>query len=203
MKLVVAGPDEAWEELKEGLNDAEWIKADVRDFALNRDADAFFNLADDAATATYPTGLPALFINSVVMPLKACTHPANTVRINGWKGFLRRNTWELSGELNASLQNVLTAMGKRAVVVKDEPGFISARIIAMIVNEAYFAKGEDVSTEAEIDIAMRLGTNYPKGPFEWASEIGIAQVYALLLKLKETDARYIPAPALEKAFATP
>ena len=47
--------------------------------------------------------------------------------------------------------------------VPDEPGFIAARIIAMIINEAYYAKGEQVSSKADIDIAMKLGTTIPWG----------------------------------------
>ena len=68
----------------------------------------------------------------------------------------------------------------------------------MIINEAYFAKGEYVSTEKEIDIAMKLGTNYPHGPFEWATIIGIKNIYELLKTLSEPDTRYKPSPLLEQ-----
>jgi 3-hydroxyacyl-CoA dehydrogenase len=43
----------------------------------------------------------------------------------------------------------------------------------MIINEAYFALEDNVSTKAETDIAMKLGTNYPYGPFEWGQLIGL------------------------------
>jgi 3-hydroxybutyryl-CoA dehydrogenase len=56
--------------------------------------------------------------------------------------------------------------------------------------------GDGVSGKAEIDTAMRLGTNYPKGPFEWCEQIGIKNVFVLLTKLCETNKRYIPAPQL-------
>ena len=48
----------------------------------------------------------------------------------------------------------------------DIPGFISARVVSMIINEAYFALEEEVSSKEEIDTAMKLGTNYPYGPFD-------------------------------------
>jgi 3-hydroxybutyryl-CoA dehydrogenase len=83
--------------------------------------------------------------------------------------------------------------------VPDEAGFVSARIIAMIINEAYHAKDEAVSTEADIDIAMKLGTNYPYGPFEWANEIGVQHVYALLQKLSLNDERFLPSAGLAAA----
>jgi 3-hydroxybutyryl-CoA dehydrogenase len=68
----------------------------------------------------------------------------------------------------------------------------------MIINEAYFALGDGVSTKEEIDIAMRLGTNYPYGPFELVQKIGLNNIHGLLKKLKEQSTRYNIAPALEK-----
>jgi 3-hydroxybutyryl-CoA dehydrogenase len=53
----------------------------------------------------------------------------------------------------------------------------------MIVNEAFIALKEGVSTKEEIDIAMKLGTNYPYGPFEWAEKIGTERIKNLLSKL--------------------
>ena len=75
--------------------------------------------------------------------------------------------------MTESHREALHALAKQHTQVPDEPGFIAARIIAMIINEAYYAKGEQISSEADIDIAMKLGTNYPLGPFEWARLIGL------------------------------
>jgi 3-hydroxybutyryl-CoA dehydrogenase len=77
---------------------------------------------------------------------------------------------------------------------------IAARVIAMIINEAYWGLGEGISTKAEIDIAMKSGTNYPYGPFEWSEKIGLSKIGALLKKLSEEDRRYALAPALEEAI---
>ncbi|MCW3087600.1 MAG: hypothetical protein JWQ78_986, partial [Sediminibacterium sp.] len=76
-------------------------------------------------------------------------------------------------------------------------GMIAARVIAMIINEAYFGLGDGISTRGDIDTAMKLGTNYPYGPFEWSEKIGLKKIYALLKKLNETSIRYVIAPALE------
>ena len=84
------------------------------------------------------------------------------------------------------------------ITVQDEPGFISARIIAMIINEGYFAVEDHVSSKAEIDTAMKLGTNYPFGPFEWSHLIGLNNILALLQKLNLTDTRYQPSQLLMK-----
>ena len=72
----------------------------------------------------------------------------------------------------------------------------------MIINEAYFGLGDDLSTKAGIDTAMKLGTNYPYGPFEWCEKIGTEKIYSLLKKLEATNSRYTPAPLLAKEVKT-
>lgn len=120
----------------------------------------------------------------------------NSFYINTWPGFLDLATWEVGGKENDSLKNALSKLGKRCVFVEPETGLISARVISMIINEAYFALEDDVSKKPEIDIAMKLGTGYPFGPFEWSEKIGLKNVAALLLKLSETDTRYAPSKLL-------
>ena len=88
---------------------------------------------------------------------------------------------------------------KNIIRINAWPGFISARIIAMIINEAYYALDEKVSSKTDIDIAMKLGTNYPYGPFEWCNIIGVQQVYQLLAKLSLTDERFLPSAGIAAA----
>jgi 3-hydroxybutyryl-CoA dehydrogenase len=45
---------------------------------------------------------------------------------------------------------------------------------------------------------MKLGTNYPYGPFEWAAKIGEDKIVQLLLKLAESDPCYKPAQSFIK-----
>ena len=54
------------------------------------------------------------------------------------------------------------------------------RLVAQLVNEACFAAEEGVAAPAEIDAAMRLGLNHPRGPFEWARELGPTSALAIL-----------------------
>jgi 3-hydroxybutyryl-CoA dehydrogenase len=68
----------------------------------------------------------------------------------------------------------------------------------MIINEAYFALEEKISTKGEIDTAMKYGTNYPFGPFEWAEKIGLRRVAALLQRLQLESGRYVPSELLLK-----
>ncbi len=78
---------------------------------------------------------------------------------------------------------MLAHFGRRVEWLPDEPGFVTPRVISMIINEAYFAFAEGVSTPEEIDTAMKLGTNYPYGPIEWGNRIGLQNVVRLLKKL--------------------
>jgi 3-hydroxybutyryl-CoA dehydrogenase len=91
-----------------------------------------------------------------------------------------------------------SALGWKFKLVPDIPGLISARVIAMVINEAYYTLEAEVSSKKEIDTAMKLGTNYPYGPFEWSELIGLPQVYRLLIEMSRTDQKYQPAESLRK-----
>ncbi|MCM5527416.1 3-hydroxyacyl-CoA dehydrogenase family protein [Parasegetibacter sp. NRK P23] len=141
---------------------------------------------------------PATVIVNAVA-LTGAELPASFVRFNGWPGAEKNPAVEIAGnddriEMAAAAFELLQ---KRVIKVPDVPGMIAPRTIAMIVNEAYFAWGEGVSTKAEIDTAMQLGTNYPYGPFAWSEQIGLEKIYRLLQQLAATDERYLPAPAME------
>ncbi len=75
---------------------------------------------------------------------------------------------------------------------------IFPRTIAMVINEAAFALQEDVATAGDIDMAMKLGTNYPKGPLAWCDEIGAYTIVAILeaLQVEYGHDRYKIAPLL-------
>lgn len=92
------------------------------------------------------------------------------------------------------------ALGKEPVRVKDTPGLVFPRILSMIINEAARSLDEGVAQAEEIDVAMRLGTNYPQGPLRWADQVGLDEVLAVLegLQHETGEDRYRPAPLLKK-----
>lgn len=142
-----------------------------------------------------------VLINSVTNTLKGLGLPDNFFRINAWPGFLQRELTEVAIGYESQAEMIKTIFQLLQwpfQIVPDTPGLISARIIAMIVNEAYFALGEDISSKQEIDTAMKLGTNYPFGPFEWSEKIGLKNIYTVLQKLQMKSNRYTIAPLLEK-----
>ena len=121
------------------------------------------------------------------------------IRINAWPGMLKRPIVEVAAgnkEQEANAESLFNSLQWKYQLVPDVPGFITARILAMIINEAYHTWGAGVSSKEDIDIAMKLGTNYPMGPFEWAKMIGESQVAELLHELSRTDKRYLPAESL-------
>jgi 3-hydroxybutyryl-CoA dehydrogenase len=85
-----------------------------------------------------------------------------------------------------------------------DPDAIVERILAQLVNEANFAADEGVAKPDDIDTAMRLGLNHPRGPFEWQRELGAEVVVEILEELSESldePQRYRVAPPLLAATA--
>ncbi|MFF3612502.1 3-hydroxyacyl-CoA dehydrogenase [Streptomyces sp. NPDC002580] len=97
------------------------------------------------------------------------------------------------------------ALGKDVSVIGDCPGMIVARTVARIVDLAHDAVAKGVATEEDIDTAMRLGVNYPLGPFEWSRRLGTNWSYDVLdeLHVRDPSGRYAPSLALYRhAYAT-
>lgn len=157
---------------------------------------------DAERTARLKQALPKpVLVNAVAFSTKSIGQPF--IRINAWPGFLQRQLTEIALPDSMSEENiapVFQELNWQYRIVPDIPGMITARILAMIINEAFFTWGSGVSSREEIDTAMKLGTNYPMGPFEWSEKIGLKRIYELLKELGRTDSRYVIAPALEKAI---
>jgi 3-hydroxybutyryl-CoA dehydrogenase len=111
-----------------------------------------------------------------------------------------------SGQDDVASQRVehfFRTLGKHVEWVGDGPGLVFGRIICQLVNEACFAIQEGVGSPEDIDTALRLGFNYPRGPLEWADLIGIEHVVATLDALYEElhEERYRVAPLLRRMIA--
>jgi 3-hydroxybutyryl-CoA dehydrogenase len=142
---------------------------------------------------------PLIVVNSVIEALQQIQQPF--IRINGWNTFLKRTLIEASStntSLHEKAEGIFALFGRRIEWVADIPGFITPRVVASIINEAFFTLQENVSSREEIDTAMKLGTNYPFGPFEWGEKIGLRNIYSLLDTLGQKQNRYIPAPLLKQ-----
>jgi len=198
MKIAVLN-GEPWQmDFLKNISDTELITAQNTEMLFAQKANAFiiFNITQEYLNIK-EDNLPVL-LGCVCKSNKEMNVAANVIRFNDWNGFLEKTKWEISGETTPGILNLFHHLGKEPIFCSDVPGFISARIIALIINEAYIALAEGVSTKGEIDIAMRLGTNYPYGPFEWCEKIGRKNIYFLLSNLSNSDERYLPAPMLVK-----
>lgn len=165
------------------------------------EADAYFDLiGEDGTMALQDIKNKPVFVNAVSTVSGAL--PPNAVRINAWQGFLQNDTLEISGNTTAVEKGKLALgqIGWRYQPAPDTPGMITARVVAMIINEAYFGFGEGISSKKDIDTAMLLGTNYPFGPFAWSEKIGVQKIYRLLKTLGHSNTRYAIAPALEAEY---
>ena len=113
---------------------------------------------------------------------------------------------ELAPALQTSTESLERAerfwkeLGLEPVVVSDGPGLVRARIVCCLINEAVSALMEGIATAEDIDKAMRLGTNYPYGPLEWADYLGLDAVLGVMKGLFEEwgDDRYRPSPLLRR-----
>ena len=74
----------------------------------------------------------------------------------------------------------LAALGFAPLPVADTPGLVVARTVAMLINEAADAVLQGVCSETGADAAMKLGLNYPAGPFEVLARWSVREVVGLL-----------------------
>ena len=95
---------------------------------------------------------------------------------------------------------LLTYLGYGVELVEDRVGLVQIRVLAMLINEAAFSVMEGLATPEDIDNAMRLGVNYPKGLLAWADEIGIGVVTLILdgLRREYEQERYRPCVLLKQ-----
>ena len=199
MEIVVLAEEGVFDFLQTIGETIKWtFTHSTASFFAHKNADAYFDLRENT-NEDYKGITKPIFINCMAATLAENNHNKNVLRINAWAGFIEKDLWEIAGEVSVETAEVLKKLNKKYIIVPDEPGFISARVIAMIINEAFYAKDEGVSTENAIDTAMKLGTNYPYGPFEWCNKIGIHQVYTLLQKLSLNDKKFLPSEGLKVA----
>ncbi len=98
------------------------------------------------------------------------------------------------------VQRFFQSIGKELAVVQDRVGLVLPRILCQVINEASFALQEEIASPQDLDTAMKLGTNYPLGPVEWADKIGLKQVVAVLSALERDlqEDRYRSSPLLKQ-----
>ncbi len=185
------------------LSESHLEKADVVfDFSTEENPEAL------AQYATHPQ--TAVFLNSVTFSLAEQAVYQSTIEcklfgFNGHPTFIERDLLEVSfyaEEDKGYLEKIMSKLSLITELVDDRVGMVTPRIIAMIINEAFYTVMEGTATKDDIDLGMKLGTNYPMGPFEWAGKWGVRNVYEVLEALFEDtkDERYKICPLLKKEY---
>ena len=151
-----------------------------------------------------------VFCNSVKIQLAALAKndqelACELVGFNGLPSMINRQYLEVSllhAHSVTKLEEICKTLGTEYLVVEDRVGLVTPRIICMIINEACYTLQEGTATVRDIDLGMKLGTNYPHGPFEWAAKIGTRNVYETLQAVYEDtkDERYKICPLLKTRF---
>lgn len=103
-------------------------------------------------------------------------------------------------EVYNTIEEASIKMGKTPVWCKDVPGFISNRVLQVMINEALWELYEGVAPAENIDNIMKLGMNHPMGPCALADLIGLDTVLAILnvMYTGYGDPKYRPSPLLKQ-----
>ncbi|OKL40765.1 3-hydroxyacyl-CoA dehydrogenase family protein [Pontibacter flavimaris] len=152
-----------------------------------------------------------VFCNAATVQLAALARqaeleqPCALIGFNGLPTLFNRPVLEVSilhKGCEAKLQEVCQALGTEYLLVDDRVGLVTPRILCMIINEACYTLQEQTAGISDIDLGMKLGTNYPKGPFEWANQIGVKIVYEVLQAVYEDtkEERYKVCPLLKTKY---
>ncbi|CAM3926035.1 3-hydroxyacyl-CoA dehydrogenase family protein [Nocardiopsis rhodophaea] len=97
-------------------------------------------------------------------------------------------------------KELLSTMGKEAIVVSDSPGFVSNRVLMPTINEAIYLVQEKVAEPAEIDRLFERCFGHAMGPLQTADLIGVDTILHSLQVLYEdfSDSKYRPCPLLRR-----
>jgi|JI10StandDraft_1071094.scaffolds.fasta_scaffold118894_2 3-hydroxybutyryl-CoA dehydrogenase len=160
------------------------------------------DLADDDGTG--PILVAPLGEDATTICHRLGLDPARTVAIDFTA--LDRNHLTLmcapcSNTEIARVAQWLRGAGFTVEIIKDSPGFVLQRVLAMIANLGAEIAQTGISNPADIDVAMKLAQNYPKGPIEWLDHLGAANVHRILLNLQSITGsdRYRPSLWLRRA----
>ena len=214
MKILVVGSTEQSGLLQQKL--ARGYEVSHHDY-LSEDP-AAFDLVFDFTNEGGPEALDAyaevsdlkVFLNNAHYSLAELSYFQEEVQcrlfgFNGESTFFERDLWEITAlgeEEKKILPDLMTSLGFKYELVDDRVGMVTPRVVAMIINEAYFTVMEGTASRSDIDLGMKLGTNYPMGPFEWVQAWGLDRVYELLEAMYDDtkDERYKICPLLKKEY---
>jgi 3-hydroxybutyryl-CoA dehydrogenase len=181
-QFVIENTTEKWDVKRAAWGFIDQVTSEECILAANTSA---ISITRIASLVTRPSRVVGMhFMNPV--PLKAMVEVI--------RGF------HTSNETIAAAKALLTAMKRECTVVQDMPGFVSNRVLMLMVNEAIFLLQDGVASAEEIDTIFRSCFGHKMGPLETADLIGLDTILYSIEVLNESfcDSKYRPCPLLKK-----
>lgn len=218
MRIIAIGEEEKFEELKARIGENSAIELDYSDGDEEEDFeeyDAIFDLNFDDDNTNFAAYAQLkevpVFVSAAKLQLAEAVYVLDAkIRcrlfgINTLPTFIGNDVWEVSlfrKFETADLDKVMKLLNIKWLPVEDRVGMVKPRVIFMIINEACYTLQEGTASIEDIDTSMKLGTNYPFGPFEWCDRIGITHVFETLTAIYEDtkDERYKVCPLLKSKY---
>ena len=218
MKILARGEKIRTEELKlklssivcdlKMIDDTDLSSANLNDYDLIFDLD--FDEHSDQLNFYAGLSVPVI-VSCVKTQLAKVVHDfgkkvsCTLIGMNCLPTFINRELAEVSlfdSVSKPKLEALMQQLNWKYKLIEDRVGMVTPRIIFMIINEACFTVQEGTASLEDIDTSMKLGTNYPFGPFEWANKIGVKHVYETLEAIYSDthDERYKICPLLKTKY---
>lgn len=214
MKLLVVGQPSEFAEFNEKFGNEHQITLSetLPSYELISASDIIFDFSLDQEPENFEVyaGMEGLnlFVNSPKISLAEMVYfqvevKCNLFGFNGLPTFINRSILEVSFLDNRpKLEELCEALHTDYEIVEDRVGMVTPRVVCMIINEAFYTVQEGTVSREDIDQGMKLGTNYPYGPFEWVKRMGINHVYEVLEAIYEDtkEERYKICPLLKREY---
>ncbi|MGD0952889.1 MAG: 3-hydroxyacyl-CoA dehydrogenase family protein [Methanotrichaceae archaeon] len=163
------------------------IESVVEDLQIKRD---IFKILDSICD---PKVVLASNTSSLRISQIAEEHPTRIAGLHFFNPITRMQLVEVvkgektSVEVLNKCVEIAKMLNKVPILVKDTPGFVVNRLLFAMINEACHLLEEETSQIEDIDKAMKLGANYPMGPFELADLIGLDLCLEIIENLHEAS----------------
>jgi len=218
MKILLVGETERTKTMRTKLALASGLEIDMSDGDSEEDFndyDVIFDLNFDDDNSNLPIYASlkekVVFVSAVKQSMAEAVYQHSVkvkcklFGINAIPAFANDSKWEVSLYRkfeSADLTELMEQFKIDFIPVEDRVGLVKSRIIFMIINEACYTLQEGTATIEDIDLSMKLGTNYPFGPFEWCDKIGITNVFETLNAIYDDtkDERYKICPLLKHKY---
>ncbi|MGH2574354.1 MAG: 3-hydroxyacyl-CoA dehydrogenase family protein [Ignavibacteria bacterium] len=191
-------------EISNGLDNSIDIIIDSTNFPKQKKHENI-KFIDENCSKSVPV-ISSSLCNSISEQSSVSKFPERLVGIGLYKTFSKSNLLEIApskitdGKILKNTENFLKSANINYTIVPDRVGLVFPRILSMLINEAAQVYAEKIASLEDIDTAMKLGTNYPFGPLEWADKIGIDLICNLLESLHRDfgEDRYKPHQLLKE-----